>query len=216
MRVSIIGAGDIKFHYNELLEMSDNELSIHLEKIAFVLKETDSIPVALPDRGIPFELTKKFKEIGGEKAIGVAPLSDNSFGITHMNEFIESNVGGKKVFDEVIDTDNWYKQDMTHCLFGETILVLGITTGSLGELAYGYYLYNLMQGHKPGVKTKSNMIHEKIVAGSKIPLNTIVYMPFVKGKLPFELEKYIEKFGGKVFYVKNSSELKDVIIKLKK
>ena len=216
MKVSLIGAGDVKFHFNELLKINNDTLNVHIENIATVLKETRAIPVALADRGILFDLVKKFKEIGGEKAIGLAPLSDNTFGTSHMEEFIESKVNGKKVFDELVNTGDWYKQDMTHCLFGDVILVLGLTTGSLGELSYGYYLYKLIGGFKKGVETKGKNIHPQIIAGENIPLHTIIYLPFVKDKLPFELEKYIEKFGAKVFYVKDSVELKKVLKDLEK
>jgi len=216
MKVVLIGAGDVKFHFNELLKINNNNLDIHLQNIAAVLKETKSLPVALADRGILFDLVKKFKESGGEKVVGLAPLSDNTFGISHMEEFINAKVNGKKVFDEIIDTGDWYKQDMTHCLFGDVILVLGLTTGSLGELSYGYYLYKLIGGFKEGVKAKGTNIHKQIIAGTKVPLHTIVYSPFVKDKLPFEIEKYVEKFGCKVFYVKDAVGLKQVLKNLEK
>jgi hypothetical protein len=214
MKVVLAGAGDIKFHFNELLKINNEELDTHLNEIATVLKETNSTPVCLTDRGVLFNLVKKFKAAGGEKAIGLAPLSDNTFGITHMQEFIEAKVSGKKVFDEVIDTGDWYKQDMTHCLFGDVILMLGLTTGSLGELSYGYYLYKLIGGFKVGVEAKGKTIHERIIAGEKMPLHTIVYAPFTKDKLPFELEAYINKFGAKVFYVSNEKELNKVLNEL--
>jgi len=216
MKVSLIGAGDVKFHFNELLKISNGELNKHLEKIANSLKETNSIPVALADRGVLFDLIKKFKKINGENAIGLAPLDDTTFGTAHMKEFIEAEINGKKVFDEIISTGDWYKQDMTHCLFGDVVLVLGLTTGSLGELSYGYYLYKLIGGRKEGVETKRKDVHERIVAGSKIPMHTIVYSPFMKERLPSELEKYIEKFGAKVFYVKDAVELKQVLKNLEK
>jgi hypothetical protein len=216
VKISLIGAGDVKFHFNELIGINNLELEKHLEEIAIVLKETSSVPVCLTDRGVLFDLVKKFKKIGGGEVIGLAPLSDNTFGISHMSEFINAKIDERKVFDEIIDTGDWYKQDMTHCLFGDVILMLGLTTGSLGELSYGYYLYNLLNWLKSDCKNQSNLIHKKVSAGKKNPFSTIVYLPFIKSKIPFEIEKYIEKFGGKVFYVNDSVELKKILLSLKK
>ncbi len=216
MKISLIGAGNTKFHFNDLLKIDDNKLNSHLSEIAISFKNTNSIPVCLADYGVLFDLVKKFKEIDGKKVIGLAPLSDDSFGISHMDEFLNAKINNKNIFDEVIDTGNWYKQDMTHCLFGDVILLLGLTTGSLGELAYGYYLYNLIGRFKKEKNTSSEKIHKKVCAGKNIPLHLIVYSPFIKDKLPFELEKYIEKFGAKIFYVSNAKELEKVLLKIKK
>lgn len=211
MKVSLIGAGDIEYHYSGLLGLTAEKLEKEKKDIAKVLAETHSEIVLLPDRGMPFEITKAYKQFGGKKAIGTVPLSDKDFGIAHLQKYIEHKEDGKKVFDEIIDTGNWYKQDLTCCLYADTILLLGISTGSLGELAYAYYLYKLFKGKKPEVKSESKKIHSKIVAGEKVPFSVIVYKPFVKDNLPYELEKYIEKFEGKVFYANNSKELKSAI-----
>lgn len=215
MRVSLIGVGDKKFYFNELLKINNVELDIHLNNIAISLKNSDSVPVCLADYGVLFDLVKKFKGLNGEKVVGLAPLSDNTFGVSHMKEFIDSKINGKKIFDEIIDTGDWFKQDATHCLFGNVVLVLGLSPGSMGELAHGYYFYNMFNPNSWGNISK-NSINKKIVAGKKIPLHTIIYSPFVKNKLQFELEKYIEKFGGKIFYVSNAKELESVLIKIKK
>ncbi|MDD3083526.1 MAG: hypothetical protein PHP82_00725 [Candidatus ainarchaeum sp.] len=216
MKVCLVGVGDKKFHFNEMLNINDIELDNYLNEISFAFKNTDSVPVCLTDYGILFDFVKKFKSVGGNKVIGLAPLSDDSFGISHLQEFINAEINSKKVFDEIIDTGDWYKQDMTHCLFGDVILVLGLSTGSLGELAYGYYLYNLIGGFKKEINDKSSSIHKKICAGKNVPLHTIVFSPFLKEKLPFELEKYVEKFGAKIFYVSNSKELENVFVEIKK
>jgi hypothetical protein len=216
VKVCLVGVGDKDFHFNQMININNSQLDFHLNEIATTLKNSNSIPVCLADYGILFDLVKKFKEFGGEKSIGLAPLSDNSFGVNHMKEFIEAEVNGKKVFDEIINTGDWYKQDITHCLFGDVILLLGLSPGALGELSYGYYFYNIIGGFKQGINKKSNNVHEKISAGKNIPLHLIVYLPFVKEKLSFELEKYVEKFGAKVFYVSNTKELEKILFEIKK
>ena len=67
--------------------------------------------------------------------------------------YITAELNGQKVFDEFIDTNNWYKQDLTCCIYGDIILMLGNSLGALGELVYAYYLYKLFIGDKPEVKT---------------------------------------------------------------
>ncbi len=64
----------------------------------------------------------------------------------------------------------------------------------------------------PGIKEN---IHKKIQAGEKIPFTVLIYKPFFKNKLPFEIESYIKKTGGDIIYIKSSKELKSVIGKLK-
>ncbi len=206
----MIGAGDVSYHYKELLKIPEAKFNKHLVKIAKVLAKNSEI-VLLPDRGISFEVAKKYKEFGGSKVVGTIPVSDKTFGTKHLEPFINATVDGKKLFDETIDTDNWYKQDLTHCLFGDVILMLGNTLGSLGELSYGYYLYKLVTGYKPEVKTAIKNIHPDARAGTQTNFSLLVYKPFVKGKLSFEIEEYIKKMGCKIYYVKNAKELENVL-----
>ena len=215
MRISIIGAGAVESHYVEILGIKKEEVLKEINDISKVLANSGHDIVLLPDRGMPFEVAKLYKELGGKKAYGTVPLNDKDFGIGHLKEYIEAETNGKKVFDKIINTDNWYKQDMTMGLYGDAILLLGLSTGSLGELSYAYYLYKIFKGHKPGVKGDGKSLHSEIVAGENIPLTTYAYKPFIKDKLPYELEKYIEKFWGKLVYVKNSKELGSILSRLR-
>jgi hypothetical protein len=216
MKISLIGAGDVEGHYVEILGLKKEKVLAEINDISKILADSKHEIVVLPDRGVPFEIAKKYKECGGKKAYGTVPINDKDFGIGHLKEYTEAKVNGKKVFDSIINTDNWYKQDLTMCLYGDAIFLLGLSTGSLGELAYAYYLYKILKGHKPGVKKEANSVHSDIVAGQNMPLTTFVYSPFVKEKLPFELEKYIEKFQGKLIYVKNTADLKKKLSELSK
>ena len=149
LRVNLIGAGDIKFHYFELLKIPEDKFHKQVGDIAKALQESDVEIVLLPDRGVSFEVAKKYKEFDGRRVYGTVPVSDKDFGIGHLKQYIEAEVNSKKVFDEIIDTQNWYKQDLTHCVYGDVVLMLGNSLGSLGELVYGYYLYKLFVGDKP-------------------------------------------------------------------
>ena len=211
MRVVLIGAGDIEFHFKNILNLTEEDIDKHVEDIAAALVEAKSEIVLLPGRGICFEIAKKYKEIGGKKVIGLVPKSDKAFGIKHLEEYMDSKVNDKFIFDEFVNSGDWYSANQTHCLFGENILLLGNSTGSLGELTFGYYLYKLFKGHKEGDKVSMKKFNKDFVAGERMPFDTIVYSPFIKDKLPFEIEKYIEKFGAKVKYIKDTKKLKKEI-----
>ena len=129
---------------------------------------------------------------------------------------MDLEVDGKKLFDEFIDTGTWYKQDLTICTFGNVVLMLGNSLGSLGELVNGYYLYKLFKGEKPEVPTMKEKIHPEIRAGDDIPFSVIVYRPFMKGKLHSEIEGYIKKLGGEIWYVENPKGLGEALEEIKK
>lgn len=211
LRISLIGAGDIKYHFHELLEISEEEFNKHIDEISKALLDFEL--VLLPDRGVCFEVAKKHKELSNEKIFGTVPLSDKDFGIDHLKPFIEHKIDGKPVFDEIIDTNNWYKQDLTCCTFGDAVLMLGNSLGALGELAYGYYLLKLFSGKKPELNILKKKVHPQIKTGENVPFSTIIYKPFFKDKIPFEIEQYIKKTGGNIYYVENSKELVDVLKK---
>lgn len=211
LRVSLIGAGDIKYHYFDLLRIQKEDFYEQVKEIAKALQEAGTEIVLLPDRGVSFEVAKKYKEFGGKKVWGTVPLSDKDFGISHLKPYIEATANNKKIFDDFIDTQNWYKQDLTHCIYGDVVLMMGNSLGSLGELVYGYYLYKLFIGDKPEVKTKKKSIHPEVRAGEIVPFSVIVYEPFLKEKLNYEIEEYIRKLNGKVYYAKSPAEIKKAL-----
>ncbi|MEM4357762.1 MAG: hypothetical protein QW244_00140 [Candidatus Pacearchaeota archaeon] len=214
LRVCLIGPGDVKFHYFDLLKIPEREFYKQVEGIARALQGAEVEIVLLPDRGVSFEVAKKYKEFGGKKVYGTVPLSDKDFGIAHLRPYIDAKVNGKKVVDEIINTQNWYKQDLTHCIYGDVVLMLGNSLGSLGELVYGYYLYKLFVGDKPEVNTKKKRIHPEVRAGETVPFSVIIYKPFLKGKLNYEIEEYISKLKGKIYYVKSPAEIKKTLEKI--
>ncbi|MFA6064856.1 MAG: hypothetical protein WCW44_02390 [archaeon] len=216
VRVTLVGAGDIKYHYTELLKIKEKKVELHLNSIAKALKDSDSELIVTPDRGVSFEVAKKYKSFSGKKVTALAPLSDKRWGVKHIQSYLDETQNGKKIVDNTIDTLNWLEHDSTHNMFGDVTLVLGHTLGATRELCGGYYLYKLFGGAKPEAKIAMEKVHPMISAGSRMPFHTIVYSPFVKDSLPMEIEKYIEKLGCKVFYVKNSKELSNLLKKLGK
>jgi hypothetical protein len=215
-KVSLIGPGDIEYHYYSLLNIQDKQLREHIHHLSRVLAETCEI-VLLPDSGICFEIAKKYKEFGGEKCSGIAPLDDKIFGIKHLKEYMRAKISGDKkikVFDEIINTGNWYKQHFAHCLFGDIILMLGTSPGTLYEMASAFYVYKIFQGYKDKVNVMEKQVHKQIVAGTKIPFTLIIYKPFMKSDIQVEMKEYISRIGGKIYYAKNPRQLLKIMITL--
>jgi len=208
MKVVLIGPGDIEKH-SRILNRDLGELEEELRKIGKTLAELDVELVLLPDRGVSYLVAKYYKANGGKKVYGTIPLSDKEFGIKHLESY-------RDVIDEEIDTKDWFRQDLMHCLFGHCILCLGFSLGSIGELSYAYYLYKLFKGKKPEVRVESlKRLHPDIVAGEIDPYPVIIYKPFVAGPLQYELKQYIEDVGGKVVYVSNVDSLKQELENLR-
>lgn len=201
MRIVLSGPGDIDYHFGELLKMPQDKLEVHIVNITRSLLDYEL--VLLPDKGISLEIAKKYKELNGKKIIATLPKEDVEIGINHLQSYLDL-----KIWDETINTKTWYKHDLTHNLFGDVILYLGNSLGSVGELSYGFYLYKLLG--KNITKLNSNMS-----AGQNIPLTILIYKPFVKDKLSFEIESYIKKAQGQIFYIKTVKELKEKLNELK-
>lgn len=212
MRISLIGPGDIDFHYKELLGISDRDLNSELEKIAKALVSSGCEIELLPDKGVCIEIAKLYKNAGGKRVIGTVPLSDKTFRTKHLEQYINAEIQGKRLFDEIIDTGDWFKHDMIKGLMGNAVLYLGASPGTDGERHYAVYLYKLIAGFKKGVEVSSSSLHPQAKAGKDFTI--FVYSPFIKsGKLPEEDEEYMKKFRISLVYIKNPEELKENLAK---
>lgn len=210
LRISLIGPGDVEKHLR-IIGMSAKQYNENIKSIAKVLADQNVEIVLLPDRGVSVDIAKLYKQYNGKKVIGMAPLSDKP--IEHLKPYINMKVNGKPLFDKIIDTRTWYRQDMTHCLFGDYVLCLGLSLGSLGELMYDFYLYKIMKGIKPGVKTIAETYHKECRAGKNIEFGAIMFKPFMSD-LPYEIKDYINMVS-KLDYVNNAEELSNIIKSLK-
>lgn len=212
-KLSLIGPGDIDFHYYQLLKLSKKRFESELEKIAKVLSELDVALELLPDKGISIELARLYKKFGGKEVIGTIPKDDKTFGITHLQEYINEKVNGKPLFDRIINSGDWFKHDLIKGLMGDAILYLGASPGTDGKRNYAVYLYKLMKRFKEGVEITGKKIHPEISAGENFSI--FVYSPFLINKrLQPEDEAYMEKFGVNLFYVESPNQLKEKLSKL--
>jgi len=211
MRISLIGPGDIKFHYQELLGIPQPEFELELEKIAQALVDADVELEILPSEGVEIEVAKLYKQKGGKKVMGGIPKADKTFGIKHLQKSIDTQVNGKPLFDEFIDTGDWFKNDLIRGLLGEKLLYLGSSPGTGAARDHAVYLFKLIQRFKKGVEVDATAIHPEIRARDEFEI--IVYSPFMKsGALLEEDEIYMKKFGIKLTYVSSAEELKSALI----
>ena len=212
MRISLIGPGDIEFHYQELLGISKEKLQSELEKIADTLVNSGVELEFLPDRGISFELAKLYKKKGGKKVIGAVPQDDKKFGIKHLQEYIDAKINNKPLFDLIINSGDWFQHDMIKGLLGHAVLYLGSSPGTDLERHSAVYLYKLMQRFKKEVEISGTAIHPEIKATNNYTI--FVYKPFLKNKkLPSEDEAYMKKFNINLVYINNPSQLKQELKK---
>ncbi len=207
MRLSLIGPGDIEFHFQQLLKIPKEKLEKEFNGIAKALAESvDEIEI-LPDNGTSFRIAKLYRQYKGKKLIGAYPNSDKTFGVKHLEPFINEKINSKPLFDEFIDTENWFKHDLIKGLLGDAILYLGSSPGTNGELNYAVYLYKIMTGRKEGLEVAGKYIHPEIKADKNFAI--FIYSPFlINKKLPPEEEAYIKKFNINLVYVNNPEELK--------
>ncbi len=213
MRLSIIGPGDIQFHFQELLKISKEKFQEEIKEIAKALADSGIELEILPDKGISFEIAKLYKQQNGRKVIAAYPKSDKTFGIIHLKPFIEEKINSKPIFDEIIDTENWFKHDLIKGLLGNAILYLGSSPGTNGELNYAIYLYKIITNQKENLKVIKEKIHPEIKADKDLTI--FIYQPFLlNNKLDLETEAYIKRFNIKLVYIKNAKQLKEELPKV--
>ncbi|MFW6282434.1 MAG: hypothetical protein ACOC1P_00070 [Minisyncoccales bacterium] len=68
---------------------------------------------------------------------------------------------------------------------------------------------------KKYVDSPAEKIHKEIRAGKNIPYTILFYKPFFERKLSKTQEAYLKKFGIDFYYINNSDELEEKIIKLR-
>ena len=214
MRISLIGPGDVEFHYQNLLKIDKLRFEFELEGIAKVLAESNSQLVLLPDKGVSLNVARIYREKKGKNVIGAVPLSDMTFGIKHLEPYIKMKLNEKPFFDYFINTDNWFKHDLIKGLLGDVLVCLGDSPGTNGELNYAVYLYKLLSGRKEGIEIAGKHIHPELRAGKNFTI--LVYSPFlISKKLSKEQEEYIKNFGINLVYISSSTQLKQELENLK-
>lgn len=214
MRLSLIGPGKIELHYQKFLNISKEKFDREIKEIAKALAESEVEIEFLPDKGISLEIAKLYKQNKGKKVTAVLPKSDKSFGIKHIEPYLNEKINNKPLFDEVIDSENWFKHDLTKALFGNSVLFLGKSPGTELERNGAEYLLYLMKGMKENIQVSLKKLNPEIRADEDYTI--FVYSPFILGgKLSKEDELYLKEYGIKLIYIKNPEELKRELEKFK-
>lgn len=212
MILTLIGPGDLEFHYNKLLNIQKENFQKQIENIAKILAESEVEIELLPDKGISFEIAKLYKKYNGKKITAALPKSDKTFGIKHLEPYLNEKINHKPLFDNIIDSENWYKHDLIKGLFGNAVLYLGSSPGTDLELNGAVYIYKLLTGRKEGVEVAGKYVHPEVCAGNNFTI--FVYSPFLTNKkLSKEQESYIKKFNINLVYIKNPEQLKQELKK---
>ncbi|MBR9704026.1 hypothetical protein GOV12_01335 [Candidatus Pacearchaeota archaeon] len=215
MRLSLIGPGKIKLHYEKLLKIKKEVLNQEITKIANAISESiDEIDI-LPDQGISLEIAKIFKKQINKKVIGVLPMQDKEFKTIHLEQEKNLKINNKPLFNEFIDSGTWYKHDMTKALFGNAVLYLGKSPGTEIERNSAEYLIYLSKGFKKDLNTSLKNINPNLKANKDFTI--LIYTPFLKDKkLTSEDEFYLNEYNINYIYIKDSNHLKKELVRLKK
>ena len=87
MKVSVLGCGDP----GKILRFSktgEDELKLIISGVGRLVAGKGHELVIIPDRGVPAEVAKVYRESGGKKVIGVVPVNDSRFGIEHLKPYL--------------------------------------------------------------------------------------------------------------------------------
>lgn len=176
MKISILGTGDLS-KISKHTNLSGSEIQRLIEQIANLLAKKGHELVIIPNRGIPLEIAKIYKQQTGKKVYGVVPTKDKDYGLNHIKEFLP-------LIDEKIEVDSWYDADGKVAAFGDICISIGISPGVMRALTALKFHYKYK-----GCKTKliifentlSSQIHKEIQ--EEIPIS---YINTIK-----ELEKFL-------------------------
>ncbi len=182
MKISILGPGDYSLisKYGKLNEEEVKEL---IEKTGELLaREGYEIMVAV-DRGIAFEIAKKYKEKGGKKVYGVLPKSHEKY-----KEGKEDAIKPyMKIVDEKIVVDSWYHLNGEIGSLGDAAISFGLSCGTMADIVFLYFHYKYLGG-----KTK-----------------LLMYLPSMSQKLPREIEEKLSIKGKKYEYINSLEDMEN-------
>jgi len=176
MRVVVLGTGDLT-KIPRHTKLKENELKKLVEDVATLIAIKGHELVIVPDRGIPTEVARIYKEKGGKKVYGLVPVKDAKFGDKHIQPYLH-------LLDEKIEFDHWYDVDGEIAAAGDVCIIFGISPGIMREFCILKYHYRYLKSKTRVVwfkNTLSQPVQKEIE--EEIP---ITYISSVK-----ELEKIL-------------------------
>lgn len=137
MRVVVLGTGDLT-KIPRFTKVSHEKLRELVDSVARLLAEKGHELVIIPDRGIPVEVARVYKQHGGRRVWGVVPTKDKIYGTKH----IEPNL---HLLDKRIEVASWYDADGTIAASGDVCIVFGMSPGIMREFTVLKYHYRYLK-----------------------------------------------------------------------
>ena len=137
MKVSVLGTGDIT-KIPRHTKITESELNKLIEGVAKLIARRGYELVIVPDRGVPTEVAKIYKQNGGKKVYGIVPTRDEKFGVNHIQPYLP-------LVDERIEVDHWYDADGEIAATGDVCIVIGMSPGIMREVSVLKYHYRYLK-----------------------------------------------------------------------
>jgi hypothetical protein len=176
MKISLLGTGDLS-KISRYTSMPESELAVLIEQISKLLAKSKHELVIIPNKGIPLEIAKIYKQEGGKKVMGVVPIRDKDYGLGHIEEFLS-------LIDERIEVDSWYDADGKVAALGDICLVTGLSAGVMRALT-------ALKFHQKYRNNKTKLIVFKNTISAKIQKEIEEEIPIIYINSIEELKKII-------------------------
>ena len=176
MRVVILGTGDLT-KITRFTGITQEKLWEMIRNIADLLVKKGHEMVINPDRGIPLEMAKIYKEKKGKKLLGLVPTKDTRYGI----DWIKDNL---PLLDERIEVDDWYDVDGEVAASGDVCIVLGMSPGIMRDVTVLKYHYRYLN-------CKTKVIWFKNTLSNPIPKEIEEEIPITYIESVQELERFL-------------------------
>ena len=134
-------------------KINQSEYKNWISNISKVLEEELTELHIIPDDGVPLDIAKKYKELGGNNVIGYVPKNyDNQ--LKQYFNFCDDI----RVFD-----GNWTALNTSLSLKGNLIIAIGLSSGTMVEIAYTKY-------HNKYLKKDIPILTHLETMGSRLPV----------------------------------------------
>lgn len=155
MKVAVIGPSDAS-KLTRLIGLEESKIEKRLEEVAKILVPHSLL--VIPDKGIPIEVAKFYKKLGGKEVIGYVPRLDKDYGIEHLKPFLH-------LLDKEIEVNDWHNAVPKMIHESDYVICLGLAPGVLIEL--GYVKYNLKWKKK---KVKKVYVFKDMISAGQLPI----------------------------------------------
>ena len=179
MKALIAGPTDIT-KVERFGNIGSENYSPHLEQIARTMLDYVEVVNLIPDKGVPLDFAKFFRSLGG-KIVGYVP----SGGCPQLQENFQC-------CDEILEFDaGWNGLNTCLSLKGDLITVLGMSPGTIVEIAYTKY-------HNKYLKKRIPILIDEQSLTTKVPEEIAEELEIYYFSNPIELGKLLENIRRKL------------------